>query len=239
VGGGWWWMQQQEKDRLAALDAAASQQPDPMTSYRNQMQSALKQAPLNHGAAYARTMLAVVQQLPFEVGGWRVGGISCRDKGCVINWKRQDGGTFQTLLDQRKSVQFQDMGSAMETVPLLETPAAPQSTPIDVAKFYMTAGVRMQALDDLGKGGKGEGKLMAVALGKVEPLVPLPPELKNRANKVPALAKGSWSMQGHLAFLDSVPGLMERAGNMTLDAVEVTLNDKKPEFTAKGTFYVQ
>ncbi|WP_047238454.1 type 4b pilus protein PilO2 [Chromobacterium subtsugae] len=239
AGGGWWWMQQQEKDRLAALDAAASQQPDPMTTYRNQMQSALKQAPLNHGAAYARTVLAVVQQLPFEVGGWRVGNISCKEKGCTINWKRQDGGNFQTLLEQRKTVQFLDMGSATEVVPLPEAQAALQSAPVDVSKFYMTAGVRMQALDDMGKTGKNEDKLMAVVLGKVDPLVPLPQELKGRVGKLPALAKGSWSMQGHLAFLDSVPGLMERAGNMTLDAVEVTLNDKKPEFTAKGTFYVQ
>ncbi|MGC0154089.1 type 4b pilus protein PilO2 [Chromobacterium vaccinii] len=239
-GGVWWWMADQERQAQELAQMAAAQ-PDPLQEFRGRQEQAMQSAAMDHGAAYAQAMQQTIAQLPREAGSWQLDRAMCKDGVCELSWKRHDGGTFKSLMEARPRIEFQDMGSAIERVSFLNGKPPREVKPIPSRDFYLAAGVRMQELEDLGTvqlGDKAE-KLMAVALGKMEPLVPLPPALKNRAAAARQIIKGSWAMQGHLAFVDSVPGLMRRVGNMTIDEMAVTINDKKPEFTAKGNFYVQ
>ncbi|WP_158677586.1 MULTISPECIES: type 4b pilus protein PilO2 [Chromobacteriaceae] len=237
-GGAWWWTQEQERERQAGLAALQAASPDPAAIYRGQMEKAWQGLPLRHGLGYARAMQGVIQQLPLLAGGWRISRMSCQNGVCALTWLRGIGGTFETLLAQRRNVRFQDMNTAEESLDFAPPAGAAAIEAMDASQFYLKAGVRMQMLDDYGKSFSGENRLQ-VALDRIEPLVPVPPELKSRAGEVRPLAKGSWMLQGHLAFLDSLPGLMEKANNMTIDQLAVTIDDKNPAFSAKGTFYVR
>ncbi|MEO2215521.1 type 4b pilus protein PilO2 [Chromobacterium vaccinii] len=238
VGGGVkWWMHGREQELQTKLAAIATARPDQGAEYRAQAQAALQSPSLSRGTGYARTMQAAILQLPRETGGWKMARLSCKAAACDALWQRGEGGSFATLLAQRPRVQFQGMNAALESVAF--TAVADKVTPVPITQFYLKTGVRMQALEDYGKSGKAGDKALQVTLDKAEPLVPLPAGLTEKEKAAPQVAKGAWTMQGHLAFLDSVAGLMERSGNMAIDEIAVTLSDESPQFSAKGTFYVQ
>ena len=111
----------------------------------------------------------------------------------------------------------------------LEDDGEARVTPVPRNQFLRTAGARLQALGDYG---------MDIALTMPEPLVPVPPGVTSRDDVPPPLSKGEWTMAGHLAFVDSVAGLMMRAGNMSLSELKVVIDDGKPVFSAQGTYYV-
>lgn len=158
----------------------------------------------------------------------------------MVIWSRREGGTFETILAQRQNTQFQDMNTAVENITFADSAGnGNEVSPVSREQFYMKAGVRMQTLEDAGKQIEKDKKLMNISLSKLEPIVPMPAALKNRAKTVGVISKGDWAMKGHLAFIDSVAGLMAQAGNMSLTEVSVVLDEKSPEFTAQGKFYVQ
>lgn len=102
-------------------------------------------------------------------------------------------------------------------------------TPVPHHQFLRTAGARLQALGDYG---------MDISLTMPAPLVPAPPDVAARRDVPPPISKGKWTMAGHLAFFDSVAGLMMRAGNMSLVELKIVIDDSKPVFSAQGTYYV-
>lgn len=241
IGGGyWWWTDAAAKEAQAKIAEAAAAQPDPVVEYKAQLKNALRLEPFSNGVAYAKTVESIILGLPSEVGGWRMNRLLCKDKTCMVIWSRREGGTFETILAQRQNTQFQDMNTAVENITFADSAGnGNEVSPVPREQFYMKAGVRMQTLEDAGKQIEKDKKLMNISLSKLEPIVPVPAALKNRAKTVGGISKGDWSMKGHLAFIDSVAGLMAQAGNMSLTEVSVVLDEKSPEFTAQGKFYVQ
>ncbi|UTH74137.1 type 4b pilus protein PilO2 [Chromobacterium sp. IIBBL 290-4] len=234
-----WWLQQHDQEIQAKLAEAISTQPDEEARYRGQLQAALQAPALHCGSAYAKRMQAAIQQLPRNVGGWRIKQLSCKSGACLVGWLRGEGGSFATLSAVRPAAQFQDMDTAVERVAFADGGGDKAVAPVASSQFYLQTGVRMQALEDYGKSSPGGGKALEAALGKTDPLIPLPPQLRNRGASLPQVSKGAWALSGHLAFLDSVAGLMGRSGNMALDEITVVLSDESPSFAARGTFYVQ
>jgi hypothetical protein len=186
-------------------------------------------------------------------GGWRPATIDCNVTRCEIQWRRQEGGTFDLLLSQRPNAQIVDLDNAREIMTPADTTApapkrvaatpvgnAPQApddeddgdarvTPVPRTQFLRSAGARLQSLGDYG---------MDISLSMPSPLVNVPPGVAARSDVPPPIAKGEWKMAGHLAFMDSVAGLMMRAGNMSLRELKIVLDDSKPVFSAQGTYYV-
>ncbi|UDM18988.1 hypothetical protein [Vogesella sp. XCS3] len=239
-GGYWWWADVAEKEAQAKIAEATAAQPDPVVEYKAQLQNALKLEPLSSGVAYAKAVETIILGLPSEVGGWKVNRLLCKEKTCMVIWVRREGGTFETILAQRQNTQFQDMNTAVENITFFDSPGSGNEvSPVSRELFYMKAGVRMQTLEDAGKQIEKDKKLMNISLSKLEPIAPLPVSLKRRSKSVEVISKGDWSMKGHLAFIDSVSGLMAQAGNMSLTEVSVVLDEKSPEFTAQGKFYVK
>ncbi|AXE28459.1 hypothetical protein DK842_00035 [Chromobacterium phragmitis] len=238
LGGVWWWSDASEKEAQARIAEAEAAKPDPVVEYRAQLKKALDQEPLNHGVQYARSVQRLIQVLPSEAGGWKVDRLLCKDQACILVWKRGAGGTFETLLKERQVSQFQDMDTASESLTIPESQAR-QVVPIPQDQFYLKGGVRMQILVDAGKQIEQGKEMMSVSLSKLQPLIAEPPALKNRRGAIELVSKGDWSLKGHLAFIDSIAGLLERAGNMSLTEVTVVINEKSPEFSAQGRFYVK
>ncbi|WP_353192709.1 type 4b pilus protein PilO2 [Pandoraea pnomenusa] len=267
VGGGlWWgwsWYDSAQQAKLAAANRV-----DPIVAYQRALARAIAAEPFSTGASYARHVQRVVQRLPVNAGGWRPVTIDCKAKRCDIAWQRQEGGTFDLLLSQRPNAQIVDLDHAREVLMLTDevssasaatsattattaTTTPPHADPRDSAagsdaespeeaadarvapvprnQFLRTAGARLQALGDYG---------MDIALSMPSPLVPLPPDAASRNDIPPAVSKGEWKIAGHLAFFDSVAGLMMRAGNMSLTELKVAIDDGKPVFSAQGTYYV-
>ncbi|VVE80740.1 type 4b pilus protein PilO2 [Pandoraea sputorum] len=255
--GGWQWYESIQREKLAAANRV-----DPVVAYKQALTRALANESFSTGASYARHLQRAVQQLPANAGGWRPASIDCKARTCEIEWRRLEGGTFDLLLSQRPRAQIVDLDHANERFMLPEddatsastvaaslgaaksaarTPAGTPSiealeddgdarvTPIPRNQFLRTAGARLQALGDYG---------MDIALTMPEPLVPVPPGVASRDDMPPPILKGEWKMAGHLAFFDSVAGLMMRAGNMSLGELKIVIDDGKPVFSAQGTYYV-
>lgn len=253
-----WWGWRWYDDAQQAKRAAANRV-DPIEAYRQALARAIAAEPFSAGASYARHVQRVVQQLPANAGGWRPASIDCKAQRCEIDWRRREGGTFDLLLSQRPDARIVDLDHARETVSIapdeahaastvvaslgaakgdasarneiesLEDDGEARVTPVPRNQFLRTAGARLQALGDYG---------MDIALTMPEPLVPVPPGVTSRDDVPPPLSKGEWKMAGHLAFVDSVAGLMMRAGNMSLSELKVVIDDGKPVFSAQGTYYV-
>ncbi|MDM8354622.1 type 4b pilus protein PilO2 [Pandoraea communis] len=252
---GWWgwdWYEEREKAKLAAAN-----QVDPVDAYRRALARAIAAEPFSTGASYARRVQSAVQSLPASAGGWRPASIECRGNQCEIQWRRQEGGTFDLLLSQRPNARIVDLDNASETITPADTvaPVSGQAksmpvsasaeglaenedevddgearvTPVPRTQFLRTAGARLQSLGDYG---------MDISLSMPQPLVQAPTSVTARSDVPPPIAKGEWKIAGHLAFVDSVAGLMMRAGNMSLHELTIVIDDTKPVFSAKGTYYV-
>jgi len=255
--GGWQWYESVQREKLAAANRV-----DPVEAYMQALTRALANESFSTGASYARHLQRAVQQLPANAGGWRPASIDCKARTCEIEWRRLEGGTFDLLLSQRPHAQIVDLDHAKERFVLPEDDATSASTvaaslgaakseartpagtraiealeddgdarvaPIPRNQFLRTAGARLQALGDYG---------MDIALTMPEPLVPVPPGAASRDDMPPPISKGEWKIAGHLAFFDSVAGLMMRAGNMSLGELKIVIDDGKPVFSAQGTYYV-
>ncbi|QHE90552.1 type 4b pilus protein PilO2 [Pandoraea fibrosis] len=252
---GWWgwsWYEAQQQAKLAAANRV-----DPVDAYRSALARAIAAEPFSAGASYARRVQYAVQSLPASAGGWRPASIECRGDRCEIQWRRQEGGTFDLLLSQRPNAQIVDLDNAREimtpadTLPPVSAPARAMPvatdaegladnedevddgdarvTPVPRTQFLRTAGARLQSLGDYG---------MDISLSMPQPLVQAPQAVTTRSDVPPPIAKGEWKMAGHLAFVDSVAGLMMRAGNMSLHELTIVIDDTKPVFSARGTYYV-
>lgn len=103
-------------------------------------------------------------------------------------------------------------------------------TPIPAEQFYRSAGARLQTLKDF---------QMDVTIELPQPLIPFPADLENQKQVIKPISKGAWKLQGKLAFLDSVSGLLARAPNVSLERLEITVDPKNPIFNAQGSFYVE
>ncbi|VVD64614.1 type 4b pilus protein PilO2 [Pandoraea cepalis] len=256
VGGagawGWSWY-----DDMQQAKRAAANRVDPVDVYKQALARAIDAEPFAAGASYARRLQYTIQALPANAGGWRPAAISCNTQDCEIQWQRQEGGTFDLLLSQRPNAQIVDLDHATESMTPVEavppvsksavaatakavaqTPADDEDdpddgdtrvTPVPRTQFLRTAGARLQSLGDYG---------MDISLSMPQPLVNVPPEVARRSDVPPPIAKGEWKMAGHLAFVDSVAGLMMRAGNMSLHELTIVIDDTKPVFSAQGTYYV-
>ncbi|VVD93782.1 type 4b pilus protein PilO2 [Pandoraea commovens] len=255
--GGWQWYEGVQREKLAAANRI-----DPVEAYKQALTRALANESFSTGASYAKHLQRAVQQLPANAGGWRPASIDCKARTCEIEWRRLEGGTFDLLLSHRPRAQIVDLDHAKERFVLPEDDATSASTvaaslgaakseahspastssiealeddgdarvaPIPRNQFLRTAGARLQALGDYG---------MDIALTMPEPLVPVPPGAASRDDMPPPISKGEWKMAGHLAFFDSVAGLMMRAGNMSLGELKIVIDDGKPVFSAQGTYYV-
>ncbi|AKM30742.1 hypothetical protein AB870_12450 [Pandoraea faecigallinarum] len=244
---GWTWYEQAQREKLAAANRV-----DPVDAYKAALTRALAAQPFSTGASYARHLQRTIERLPANAGGWRPATIDCKARDCAIDWQRQEGGTFDLLLSHRPNAQIVDLDHAREvvTVPGEDTPSAHRGaasheardapeggddesdarvTPVPRNQFLRTAGARLQALGDYG---------MDIALTMPVPLVPVPPGVAARRDVPPPISRGEWKMAGHLAFFDSVAGLMMRAGNMSLGELKIVIDDGKPVFSAQGTYYV-
>ncbi len=249
---GWWgwsWYDDAQQARLAAANRV-----DPVDAYKQALARAIAAEPFSAGASHARRLQYAIQALPAMAGGWRPATIDCNVTRCEILWRRQAGGTFDLLLSQRPNAQIVDLDNAREIMTPADTSApapgrvavtpvanAPQAldddeddgdarvTPVPRTQFLRTAGARLQSLGDYG---------MDISLSMPAPLVNAPPGVAARSDVPPPIAKGEWKMAGHLAFMDSVAGLMMRAGNMSLRELKIVIDDSKPVFSAQGTYYV-
>ncbi|GAB3629487.1 hypothetical protein PTE30175_01191 [Pandoraea terrae] len=228
AGGWWWWSARAEAERLRI---AQSQRVDPVQAYRDAVRKALAREPFDAGSAFAQAVQTYVHALPANASGWRPESIVCKAAACDIQWRRLEGGTFDKLLAQRERAVIVDINSATETMPLTldGAPEASRVSPVPLSQFLRTAGARLQQLGDYG---------LDISMTMAAPIVPVPPALAKRADIAPPILKGTWQISGHLAFLDSVKGLMQRSANLSLAQVEVQLNDEKPVFSAQGAFYV-
>ena len=262
-GAGWWgwsWYEAREAAKLAAANRV-----DPVDAYKSSLARAIAAEPFFAGASYARRLQLAIQTLPASAGGWRPAAIDCDTRQCEIQWKRLAGGTFDLLLSHRPQAQIVDLDHATETlipsdapnaadVPMGTSHVTPTSasttdgvadvarvdgagfddddarvTPVPRAQFLRSAGARLQSLGDYG---------MDISLSMPTPLVSAPSAVTARSDVPPPIAKGEWRIAGHLAFVDSVAGLMMRAGNMSLLELKVVVDDAKPVFSAQGTYYV-
>lgn len=255
---GWWgwsWYDDAQQAKLAAANRV-----DPVDAYKQALTRAIAAEPFSAGASHARRIQYAIQSLPAMAGGWRPVAIDCDVSRCEIQWRRQEGGTFDLLLSQRPNAQIIDLDHAREIMtpadttapapkrvaltPVANTSDSPESvddaeedaddgdarvTPVPRTQFLRSAGARLQSLGDYG---------MDISLSMPSPLVIAPPGVAARRDVPPPIAKGEWKMAGHLAFMDSVAGLMMRAGNMSLRELKVVIDDNKPVFSAQGTYYV-
>ncbi|MCI3207330.1 MULTISPECIES: type 4b pilus protein PilO2 [Pandoraea] len=254
VGGagywGWTWYEDMQREKLAAANRV-----DPVDAYKAALKRALAAESFSTGASYARHLQRTITHLPANAGGWRPASIDCKARRCEIEWRRREGGTFDLLLSQRPAAQIVDLDHAREVATLpdddatsartvaasvgaasandaseaIEDDGDARVTPIPRNQFLRTAGARLQALGDYG---------MDIALTMPTPLVPVPPGVATRHDVPLPISKGEWKMAGHLAFYDSVAGLMMRAGNMSLGELKIVVDDGKPVFSAQGTYYV-
>lgn len=240
---GWSWYDDMQKQKQADANRV-----DPVDAYKQALARAIAAEPFSSGASYAQRVQYAVQTLPSSAGGWRPATIDCNAERCNIDWLRKEGGTFDLLLSQRPSAQIVDLDHAKEVMTIASAGTAGDAiandegatasasedidahvTPIPRNQFLRTAGARLQSLGDYG---------MDISLTMAEPLVKPPASVASRQDVPPPIAKGEWQMAGHLAFLDSVAGLMMRAGNMSLRELRIDIGDGKPVFTAQGTYYV-
>lgn len=227
---GWDWYEQYAQEQRAIAS-----QIDPVDAYKANLKRVLAAESFASGGAFAKTLQHTIQTLPANAGGWRPESIVCNTARCDVIWNRKEGGTFDLLLSQRPNAGIVDLDHAGEIIPLHLDDAAADSdsdervTPVPLNQFLRSAGARLQQLGDYG---------MDISMSMPELLAKRPPSLAGRADLPPSIAKGEWRIAGHLAFLDSVAGLMTRAGNMSLQELKIVIDDTKPIFTAQGFYYV-
>ncbi|MGI4856932.1 MAG: hypothetical protein ACRYHA_08460 [Janthinobacterium lividum] len=231
--------------------------PDALALHRQRVAHAIAQARAAPGQAHAARMVALLRDLPIEAARWRLAEMRCADGACSILWRRHPGGTLEDLLDARPAAQpsEEDFDRAAERIELLDdalASAAPVSAaPVSAVSvsaasvsasaapalltlqkredFYRIANSRAQRLRDVG---------LALELGPTAPVVAPPPDVALPAS-VSAPAKGQWTMSGHLAFVDSVPGLLGRTGNMSVRELVIETDPAPSRFRAAGDFYVE
>lgn len=211
---------------------------DPLEQYRSNVKERLStelQAPSQQHVAAIQLLLAGT---PLEVAGWRAQQLQCEARQCTVVWTRGKGGTLSgLLLDRPGTVVREDNFDQAHEVIQLE--ADESLSPITLRKrkaFFDVAGTRTSKLRDYG---------MQAQIGAPVPLIPPPAAVAQAASGaqdasgVQIVAKGPWSMAGHLAFIDSVAGLMKRTGNMSLKELIIDTDPAKPRFNASGEFYVE
>ncbi|MBJ7263343.1 MAG: hypothetical protein JHC61_06205 [Burkholderiaceae bacterium] len=202
---------------------------NPIQLFQQQHRMVLRGEPLQFGAPHAKAVQQAIAALPLRPGGWRVESVACDLRACVATWQRGVGGTFDTLLAHRPSALVQGIDAAAEILALpTEVVGQAQVEPVPLGQFLKAAGSRLHELSDYGK---------TVEMSLPELLLPVPPPVAQREDIRP-VSKGEWALQGDLAFMDSLPGLLARTGNMALVELNVLVHDDKPHYMAKGTYYV-
>lgn len=192
-------------------------------------------------------------ELPIVTNGWRAKTLQCSAQACDVAWERGPGATLEGLLGGRPGAKIHDdnYDKAIESITFS---AASEVDPGDASNtglrilprldFYEVANARASTLKDHG---------MEAEIGSAAPLVPVPAGMRDQQRPVgsqgendvegdaapPLTAKGDWRIAGHLAFLDSVTGLLLRTGNMRLNTVDIDTDATQPRFTASGYFYVE
>jgi hypothetical protein len=225
---------------------------DEQAAYYAALKDARKSISTGPGYAHITDIQQLLSELPIVVNGWRAKTLQCTAKTCNISWERVQGATLEGLLNGRPQAKIQedDYDKAIESIPLL---VHPESESGDSAKtrmvilprldFYEVANGRASTLKDHG---------MEAEIGIASPMVPMPAGMidhqrkdthhadktKDDTNARPT-AKGAWRIAGHLAFFDSVTGLLLRTGNMRLNTVDIDTDPTQPRFTASGYFYVE
>ena len=203
--------------------------PNPVQLFQDQHRQKLLGEPLQLGAAHAQAVQRAIASLPVSAGDWHVQTVMCDLRACVATWSRGEGGTFDSLLVYRPAARMQALDTAHEILALpTQVAGETQVRPVDLGDFLRSAGSRFHELSDYGK---------KVVLGMPEPLLPAPAVVAARTDIRP-VSKGEWALQGHLAFMDSVPGLLARTRNMALVELQVSIDGEAPYYIAKGTYYV-
>lgn len=213
--------------------------PDPLAEHRERLARAMARELAAPGPAHATRMVALLGQLPVEAAQWRMSRMRCAGDGCEILWRRRPGGTLDGLLDARPAAvpSEEDIDQAMERIALPDDPAPARAlAPRRRDVFYRIANSRAQRLRDAG---------LAMELGPTRPVVASasgtapPPATPLSTTPSSAPEKGAWTMSGHLAFVDSVPGLLGRTGNMSVRELLVEIDPVPSRFRAAGDFYVE
>ncbi|MCY0387857.1 hypothetical protein OVY01_11545 [Robbsia sp. Bb-Pol-6] len=207
---------------------------DAVALHRQRVAHAMAQARKAPGRAHAARMVALLRDLPIDAARWRLAEMRCVDDTCSILWRRHPGGTLEDLLDVRPAAQpcEDDFDRAAEHIAWHDdtSAAAPASLALQKREdFYRIANSRAQRLRDAG---------LAMELGPTSPIVAMPSDVALPAS-VPVPAKGEWAVSGHLAFIDSVPGLLGRTGNMSVREMTIETDPTPPRFRAAGDFYVE
>ncbi len=235
IGGGafTWMLWPDSPPPITASTAAAPV--DPLVQYQSDVKQRLStelQAPSHQDVAQIQLLLVGT---PLEVAGWRAQQLQCEARQCTVVWIRGKGGTLSGLLLERPGtvVREDNFDQAHEIIHL---EADETLSPITLRKrktFFDIAGARTSKLRDYG---------MQAQIGAPVPLIPPPATVvpaASGASGAQIVAKGPWTMAGHLAFIDSVAGLMKRTGNMSLKELIIDTDPAKPRFNASGEFYVE
>ncbi|MGI4856089.1 MAG: hypothetical protein ACRYHA_04030 [Janthinobacterium lividum] len=210
--------------------------PDPLALHRQHVARTLARELAAPGHAPAVRMVALLRDLPIAPARWRMSRMECAGDGCAVLWRRRPGGTLDGLLDARPAAQpmEEDVDQATERLALPDHPAPAFALTLQKREhFYRIANSRAQRLRDAG---------LAMELGPTAPIVTPPPGVTMPASvaaSVAVPAKGAWTMSGPLAFVDSVPGLLGRTGNMRVRELVIETEPPPVRFRAAGEFYVE
>ncbi|MGI4984145.1 MAG: hypothetical protein ACRYGL_12605 [Janthinobacterium lividum] len=222
--------------RPDAPTAPRATAPDPLALHRQHAARTLARELAAPGHAPAMRMVALLQDLPIAPARWRMSRMTCADDGCTVLWRRRPGGTLDGLLDARPAAHpvEEDIDQATERIALPDHPAPAFALTLQKREhFYRIANSRAQRLRDAG---------LAMAFEPTTPIVTPPSGVTLPASVAAAVAipaKGAWTMSGHLAFVDSVPGLLGRTGNMRVRELVIEIEPPPVRFRAAGEFYVE
>lgn len=225
---------------------------DEEAAYYSALKNARESILTGPGYAHVTEIQHLLAALPVDVEGWRAKTLQCTAQACEVSWARGQRATLEGLLGSRPHAKIEEdnYDKAVESLTLSTIPDSASDTLPKAAlailprlEFYEIANGRASTLKDHG---------MEAEIGIATPMVAMPAGMidqqrtsERTADKTtsdintPLTAKGEWRIAGHLAFFDSVAGLLLRTGNMRLNTVDIDTDPTQPRFTASGYFYVE
>lgn len=222
VGATAWWAMSDDELEMPAIDMTHT--------FQSRLTRALLAETSVGGPRFARAVEDAVRNVSVDVHGWRAMTITCGDTQCVVDRRRQVGADATAMLATLKGVRLEGLDQALEIVPLpIQDAQVPDVYPTSKAEFSSRTAARMQLLGDYG---------LAPTLEEAQPIVPVPASVASAAS-LTIVKRGSWSLGGDLAFLDSMTGMIVQSENMVLKSLQVDLAAAQPSFTAKGYYYVE